>query len=207
MIKAVIFDFGNVICSVDRTPFLNTLAKFSDKPISEIKNTIYGSDPLRYHSTLLADCESGRISSEEFYRKIKKILNLSMAKKEFMKAHTSIFALIRTTQNLIRKLKPNYKLALLSNCDKWVLEYNIKRLEIFDLLDAVSASFQVKEMKPGKKIFLDALRKLKVRPEECIYIDDIKEFVDVASQLGMHGVQYTSHKKLIDSLRKLNVKI
>jgi len=70
MIKAIIFDFGNVICSVDRTPFFNTLAGFSDKPITEIKSIIQGSDSLRYNSTLLADCESGRISSEEFYRKM-----------------------------------------------------------------------------------------------------------------------------------------
>lgn len=188
-------------------PFFNTLAGFSDKPITEIKSIIQGSDSLRYNSTLLADCESGRISSEEFYRKIKKILNLSMTKEQFIKAHTSIFTLIRTTQDLIRKLKPNYKLAILSNCDKWVLQHNIQRLEIFDLLDAVSASFQVKEMKPGTKLFLDAMKKLKARPEECIYIDDIKEFAEIANSIGMHGIHYTSHKKLISSLRKLNVKI
>ena len=207
MIKAVIFDFGNVICSFERDTFINKIAKFSDKSVQELKKTIYSSDPLKYSSSPLKECESGRISSEEFYRKIKKISNLSMPKEQFIKAHVYIFTPIRTTYDLIRKLKPNYKLALLSNTDEWIFKYYISKISVFDLFDAVSASFQVKEMKPGKKIFMDALRKLKVRPEECIYIDDIKEFAEVANKIGMHGIHYTSHKKLIDSLRKLNVKI
>lgn len=207
MIKAIIFDFGNVICGFDRNIFLNKLSKFSDKPVSKLREIIYASDPLRYASSPLKECETGSISSEEFYKKIKEMCSLSMPRDEFIKAHISIFTPIKTTCDLIRKLKHNYKIALLSNTDKWVFEHYMKKMEIFNLFDATSVSYKVKEAKPGKKIFLDALNKLNVKPAECIYIDDIKEFVDVSEQLGIHGIHYTSHNSLVNSLRRLNVKI
>jgi len=207
MIKAIIFDFGNVICSFDRDIFINKIAKFSNKSVSELRKIIYSSDSLKYSSSPLKECETGSISSKEFYRKIKKICNLSMPEGEFIDAHVYIFTPIKTSFDLIRKLKPKYKLALLSNTDKWVFDNYIKKIEIFDLFDAVSVSYEVKEAKPCKRIFLDAIKKLKIKPEECVYIDDIKEFAEVADKIGMHGIHYTSHKKLISSLRKLNVKI
>ena len=170
MIKAIIFDFGNVICSFDRDIFINKIAKFSDKSPLELKELIYSSDPLRYSSSPLTECETGKISSDEFYKRIKKMCNLSMPKEEFIKAHVYIFTPIKTTYDLIRKLKPNYRIALLSNTDKWIFEDYIKKIEIFDLFDSVSVSYKIKDAKPGKKIFLDAVKKLGVEPEECIYI-------------------------------------
>jgi FMN phosphatase YigB (HAD superfamily) len=61
MIKAVIFDFGNVICSFDNDTFLRSLLRYTDKRFDELKAAIYASDlPARY--------ETGLISSEEFFR-------------------------------------------------------------------------------------------------------------------------------------------
>ena len=60
-------------------------------------------------------------------------------------------------------------------------------------------------MKPDKKIYLDALGKLNAIPEECVYIDDIKEYSDAACELGIKGIHYRSHEDLVDSLRRMNV--
>ena len=198
MIKAIIFDFGNVICTVGNNIFLEKISKFTDKTISELKELIYLSDlPEKY--------EMGLLSSDEFFNEIVKKCNLSISKSEFIKAYTDIFTPIQTTFNLIRKLKTKYKVALLSNTSEWDFEYGIKPIEVFNLFDAVSLSFKVKAMKPKNKIFLDSLSKLNLKPEECVYIDDIEEYVEAANQMGIHGIHYISYEKLINSLKRLNI--
>lgn len=198
MIKAIIFDFGNVICTVDNNIFLEKISKFTDRTISELKELIYLSDlPQKY--------ETGLISSDEFFNEIVEKCSLSISKHEFIKAYTDIFAPIQTIFDLIRKLKTKYKIALLSNTSEWDFKYGIKPVEVFNLFNAVSLSFKVKAMKPENKIFLDSLNKLHLKPEECVYIDDIEEYVEVANQIGIHGIHYISYEKLINSLKRLDI--
>ena len=180
MIKAIIFDFGNVVCEFDNNIFLRKISEFTDKSISELNELIYLSSdlPRRY--------ETGLISSDQFFNEISKRCNLSMSESEFIKAYTDIFTPIKTSFELIRKLRPRYKLALLSDTSEWDFEYGIRPVEVFDLFDAVTLSFEVGALKPDKKIFYDALARLSVEPEECIYVDDIEEYVRAAQRIGIH---------------------
>lgn len=201
LIEAIIFDFGNVICSFDNNIFLEKISKYTDKTVSELNELIY------IYSDLPKQYETGLISSDKFFNEIIKKCGLSIPKPEFIKAYTNIFTPIPTTLDLIKKLKTRYKIALLSNTSEWDFEYGLKpsMIEIFNLFDAVSLSFEVKAMKPKKKIFLDSLKKLDLKPEQCVYIDDIQGYVEAANELGMYGIHYTSYDGLIASLKELNV--
>ena len=197
--KAIIFDFGNVVCEFDNNIFLRKISEFTNKSPSELNQLIYlPSDlPRRY--------EAGSVSSDQFFNEISKRCNLSMSRSEFIKAYTDIFTPIETSFELIRSLKSQYKLALLSNTSEWDFEFGIRPIEVFDLFDAVSLSFEVGASKPAKKIFYDCLTKLSVEPEECIYVDDVEEYVRAAQRIGIHAIHYTSHANLRHSLKKLNV--
>ena len=199
MIKAIIFDFGNVMCTFDNTLFLKRISKFTDKSVEELNELIYVS------SNLTKKYESGELSSDEFFEKIKQKCDLTMTKEGFVKAYTDIFNTIHTTFDLMKKLKPRYKIALLSNTSHWDFEHGIKQCGMFHLFDVVTISFEVGAMKPEEKIYLDALDKLKLKPQECVFIDDVKENVEVANKIGINGIHYSSHDELINSLRKLNV--
>jgi epoxide hydrolase-like predicted phosphatase len=201
MIKAIIFDFGNVICKFDNNIFLKKISNKTNKTIKKLNEIIY------IKSSLPQQYETGLITSDEFFEKIKILCNLKITKDEFITAYTNIFTPIKTTFNLIQRLKPNYKLALLSNTREWDFNYGIKPTEIFDLFDVLSLSFRVKAMKPDSKMFFDVLDKLRLSPEECVSIDDIKEYANRARQLGFHAVHYTSYNKLLQELKELNVKI
>ncbi len=201
MIKAIIFDFGNVICHFDNNIFLERISSFTNKTASELNHLIYNSTdlPRQY--------ETGLISSDKFFNEITRICNLSMSKTEFILAYTDIFTPIRTTINLIIRLKSIYKIALLSNTNKWDFEHIIKTCEVYNLFDAVSLSFKVRAMKPDNKIFLDSITKLRLKPEECIYIDDIERYVVAAKRVGINGIHYVSHDKLISSLKGLGIQL
>lgn len=193
MIKAVIFDFGNVVCSFDNDIFLRRLLRFTDRSFDELKAAIYTSD-------LHARYESGRISSEEFFREASETGRLSASGPEFFEAFLEIFTPIPTTSRLIRKLKKEYKVGLLSNTNEFHYERYISKVEVFPLFDSVTLSFEVKVMKPGEGIYRDAVGKLDILPEECVYIDDIEAYAEGARRLGMKGIRYVTHGGLLQSL-------
>ena len=113
MIKAIIFDFGNVICSFDNSLFISKISKHTNKSIKELNNLIY------HKSNLPNLYETGEISSNEFFERITKLCELKISKDIFIEAYTNIFSPIKSTFKLIKDLKDNYKLALLSNVSEW----------------------------------------------------------------------------------------
>ncbi|RLG14599.1 MAG: hypothetical protein DRN66_01580 [Candidatus Nanohalarchaeota archaeon] len=199
MIKAIIFDFGNVISAFDNEIFLKEISKFSNKSVEELNELIYLS------SDITKKYERGNISSDEFFREVSKKGNLSIEKNEFIQAYTGIFRPIEKTHALMKKLKQKYRIALLSNTSEWDFEHGIKQSGIFHLFDEITVSFRVGAMKPDKRMFLDAIEKLKLKPEECIYIDDIKEYADAAEEVGIHSIHYNSHEGLLDFLKEMGV--
>jgi len=201
MIRAIIFDYGNVISGVDNNLFLERISGFCDRSVPELHKLIYED------SGLPAQYETGLITSDGFYDKISELCGLKMKRAEFITAFTDIFTPIEETTSLIRQLKANYKLALLSNTNEWDFEHEIRKNESFPLFDTVTLSFVVGEMKPGRNIYMDALGKLNVHPEECIYIDDIREYAEAATAIGIAGIHYVSHEQLLDAFRSLNVRI
>lgn len=201
MIKAVIFDMGNVIRKFDGNIFLKEISNYSDKSFDEIKYLIYEK------SDLPSKYETGMITTDKFIEGILKICSLKMEKNDFKEAYVNIFTTLPSTINLIKKLKTNYKLGLLSNTSEIHFDYAIKTIEVIGLFDAISLSFQLHSLKPDKIIFTDMLKKLKLKPQECVYIDDIKEYSDKATELGMHGINYVGYENLIKELKKLKVKI
>jgi FMN phosphatase YigB (HAD superfamily) len=199
MIHAVLFDFGNVVCTFDLQRFLWSISRYSRKSLAEIQRL---AESFR---DIAMEYESGMISSDRFFDDVRRRAELSITKKEFIKAYCEIFSPIPRTLELIRKLKPNYTLGLVSNTNEWHFEYGIRPVEVFPLFDAVTLSYQVKALKPARAVYDDILTKLMVYPPECAYIDDLQENVDAAMDIGMHAIHYTSPDLLEQSLRSLGV--
>lgn len=198
MIRSVVFDFGNVICAFDNYVFLRKLLPHTDMSLEDMKEGIFGSDLHRRY-------ESGLVSSEGFRREAARKCRLSISGEEFFDAYTDIFTPIPATIGLIRNLKGRYRIGLLSNTNEWHYERYIRKVEIFNLFDSVTLSFDVKEMKPSEGIYRDALAKLQAVPEECVYIDDIEAYAEGARSIGMKGIRYVSHESLLESLRAFGV--
>ncbi|HRS23105.1 MAG TPA: HAD-IA family hydrolase, partial [Candidatus Woesebacteria bacterium] len=57
--------------------------------------------------------------------------------------------------------------------------------------------------KPNPEIYLLTIKKLNVKPEETIFIDDTKHFIDIANSLGMKGIVYLNPDQLQKDLEKL----
>ena len=102
MIKAIIFDYGNVIHKWDNDIFLNKVVKKSNKTYDYVKEVVFG-------SRLYRKFDSGVISPTEFFEIIKEQCNFLMSKEEFFKAYSDrLFEKIKTNIDLAKKLKKNY---------------------------------------------------------------------------------------------------
>lgn len=197
-VRAVVFDFGGVISSFDVGIFLRKIAPRTDKTAEEIGSLIYGSKlPVLY--------ESGRISSTEFFARLSQLCGLRMSEEEFVQAFTEIFTPIEPTVDLIWRLRGRYRLGLLSNTNEWHFRRHIETLPVFPFFDTVTVSYEVKEMKPGERIYRDALGKLGLPPEACVFIDDIEENVAAARKLSMRAILYEGHDRLVAALAELSI--
>ncbi|HTO93203.1 MAG TPA: HAD family phosphatase [Bacteroidota bacterium] len=198
-VRAVIFDFGRVISDFDINRFIARIAGRSRLSREEITRSVsLGTDvAVRY--------ETGFISSDEFFREISSLAALTMTRDEFIEAYADIFTPKPETFALVKFLKGKYTLGLLSNTNAWHYEYGIRPVEIFPLFDAVTLSFEVRAMKPDRRIYRDILAKLRLPAGACVYIDDIQEFVDAGKALGLRAIRYTTHDRLLSDLAAVGV--
>ena len=198
MIKTLIFDLGNVILKVDKTEQFKKLAADSSKTVSYIK-------AFFENSGFRKAFERGELKPKQFYYKTAKELNLKMSFNDFKKTWCHIFTLDEDVEKLIRALKRKFKLILLSNTDALHFKYIKNKYKIVTAFDEYVLSYEVGYRKPNPLIFLNALRKAKTLPFNCVYIDDIPEFVYAARLMGIRAFQYKNFKKLVDDLNKVKV--
>jgi len=200
-IQAVIFDFGRVICDFDIGKFVARAAPFSTLSAAGLKET------TPHMMQVAGRYETGLITSREFYLEVCRIASLKVPEEEFVRAWTDIFTPKQATFELVKRLKGRYRLGLLSNTNEWHFEFGIKPVGIFPLFDAVTLSFEVHAMKPDRKMYDDMLAKLALPAAACVYIDDIAEYVAAGRAIGLHGIHYTTHERLLEDLAKAGVEV
>ena len=78
---------------------------------------------------------------------------------------------------------------VLSNADASFHDY-FPRFASEDFFDGVMVSSDVHMIKPERRIYEHFLSTFHLAPEECLFIDDRRENVDGARELGIQGVVF-----------------
>lgn len=202
MIKAVIFDVGGVVLHVNRDMFFEQISELNGLPVPMLRSLFFDTHHLE------RVCETGLVNSEEFFEKLKEIYNVQISESEMTKLYTgAVFTPIHSTFELIKRLKQRFIIGMLSDTGEWDFEQVFKNIEIFPLFDEIILSYKVKSMKPDSRIFEQALLQLGLKAEECVYVDNVKEYSDKSTQLGFKGVHYTGHESLISGLKAVGISV
>lgn len=202
MYKLIIFDLGKVMLDFDHMDSCRELARFSRYSPVEIYEGIF-------ISGLEEEYDKGRISSLDFYREILRRFEIDKANinfEYFKKVWGDIFFEIPSMKRLMEILKKNYQIYLLSNTNEIHFEWACHKFSILEIPEEYILSYKLGFRKPDKRIFYEAISKAGVNPGNCIYIDDIKEYVEVAKSIGITGIHFSSREKLEEALRELGVK-
>ena len=197
MIKAIIFDWGGVLSEKGGlAPFINLYAHK------------YGKDP-EYLSKLNKEnwekARINRISSKTFWINISKFLEIEPEK---IRREWLLYEGFRKDVfQLAKELKRNYKVAMLTNQIEDWLEEKIKKHKLDMVFDLIVKSYESRKAKPNIEIYKEAVDRLKAKPEECVFIDDMESNLLPAEKLGMKTVLFKDTEKLKGDLIKLGVKL
>jgi FMN phosphatase YigB (HAD superfamily) len=184
--NAVICDLGNVLINFDHRIAVKKILDYTPKQEEDIYN-------LFFDSGLTEAYEEGRISSDEFFHRVKEFLKLDMDYTGFLPIWNDIFfetPLNLKMQGLLRRVKSRYKLIMISNLNKSHFECLKGRLKILSEFDKLVLSYEVGCRKPRDEIYKKALELADTTPSKAFYIDDRKDLIEAASQLGIKGIVF-----------------
>jgi epoxide hydrolase-like predicted phosphatase len=192
-IKAVIFDAGGVLHesnSAVQGDLLNTLNLNEDtlRSIWENQIPLLGSgqiDEANFWQQLSKEYGIRPVSSEE------NLLGRSF--KDTLKPHIEVTGLVRELGSR------GLKLAVLSN----TIEPHARALrEVgqYEGFDRLFLSHEVGLRKPDPAIYEYALSELAVQPNETVFIDDDKTYLEAARALGINGIVFSSAVQLVGEL-------
>lgn len=198
MIKAILFDLGNVLVFFDAKRSSKAFAEAVGLPEEKIWQTFFISDLERSYTR-------GEITSEEFYREVSKHFPAKLSYDTFAHLWNDIFTEHTEMNGLLERLKKHYPLYLISNTNHLHFEYVRKKFKVLGHFKKLFPSHEVGHRKPDPAMFRHVLEDIKLKPEETIFIDDIVEFVRAAESVGIRGIQFTSREALEEDLRRIGV--
>lgn len=199
MIDTVVSDLGNVLLFFDNTIFFRKMTRFTSRPLEEIRKVTHD------NADLLTLFERGRISPLDFFKNARDLLDSAAGYEEFFAAYNDVFSPNPPAIDLLRRLKPGRKMALLSNTDVCRWTFIKGRFPGIFFFDAYALSFDVGVMKPDPEIYREALGGLGARPENAVFIDDLAENVEGARRLGMQGIHFTPRTDLAAELAAIGI--
>ena len=103
---------------------------------------------------------------------------------------------------LVRRLKLKYglKIVVVSNEGHELNAYRIQQFKLNEIVDAFVCSCCVKLRKPDIDIYQLALDIAQIPQRRVVFIDNTKLFVEIAEQIGLHGIL---HVNCADTKRQL----
>ena len=178
-IKAIIFDMDGII--IDSEPlqmesFIRTLKIYNIKLEKEEFLSLIGFDTYNNLKNLKSK-----------YNIQSSIENLiALKNKNYKEILTKNLKERKGLRELIKKLvADNYILALASSSAREDIDIVIQGLNLKKYFDAIVSGEDVKEKKPAPDIFILTAKRLSVRPEECLVLEDSEAGVLAAKQSGM----------------------
>jgi len=200
--KAVIWDFGGVITS---SPFeaFNKFELDNNLP-KDIIRTINSENP---DDNAWAKFERNDIDINEFDT----LFSKEADKKGFQISGKQVVKLLsgdirKPMVDFLLSLKENYKLGCITNNIQNSKDDKVNHLnqasQVMKIFDHIIESSKVGLRKPDPKIYYMSCDALGVRPEECIYLDDLGINLKPARKIGMTTIKVIDPNDAIDEVKK-----
>ena len=192
MLKNIVFDLGNVLVKFDSNELIYS---FFNERQEEVKSF--------YFDSLWDEYDQGLYSVEEMIEKgVKQFPELELNIKELMYHWTEFVIPLKDNVAYIKDLKRfGYKVYILSNIPEDDTKY-LRSCGVFDNIDGGVFSYEYKKIKPDPEIFHILLKKYDLKSSECLFLDDRKDNVVAASNLGFETIEVKDSSKVIDLIKE-----
>ncbi|MCL2107564.1 MAG: HAD family phosphatase [Oscillospiraceae bacterium] len=180
-----ILDIGNVLIDFKPEKFLRSL--LNDPPGEDRMNRLIFQGPE------WVKLDEGRITQEEALAIFlaKEPLHQELTKK-VMDNLTGLLTPIPETIALLPRVKmAGHGLYFLSNYHDKLRHYILARYPFFSLFDGGVFSCDVHITKPAAGIYTCLLDQYRLKPEDCLFFDDMAPNTAAAERLGMRAVLFS----------------
>lgn len=194
-IKVIVFDFGGVLYTYN---YIQSLHHFS-----ETLGISYERAEAAWNARI-DEFERGEITETEYWSAFRTAGGVEREDAFLHEMFVSMFAPMPDSLEIKRRLKPQYRLGMLSNNCEWERDMN-SRLHLRGGFDFVLMSYELGARKPEPKIFDLLIDRAGVRPEEIVFIDDTAAYGPGVEAAGIRFIHFRSPGQLREELHLLSI--
>lgn len=205
-IKNIIFDLGGVIINLDPNKTISEFNKLSKLPFEGIYTQLQ-------QSTIFDLFDKGHITENDFFSELTTVTQTTATTHEIKLAWNAMLLDFPAHRlELLKKLKPHYRLFLLSNTNETHITefentlfetHHFKNLESF--FEKVYYSCRMGMRKPDTNIFERVLLENQLSANETFFIDDSPQHIEGALKIGIKAYFLPKEKEVEELIKELHL--
>jgi glucose-1-phosphatase len=200
MIQAVIFDIGGVLV---RTESHQSRREWEER----LGLAPRQSEEIVFGGEMGARAQQGDVTEEALWAWVAQRLALDEPTlADFRRSFWAGDVLDQPLVDFIRRLRPKYQTAVISNATEALRAALTQKFKIADAFDLIVCSAEERVMKPDRVIFERTLARLGRVPAETVFIDDFAHNIAAAQELGMHTIHFRPDTDVPAELARLGVR-
>lgn len=206
MIKSILFDMDGVLIDAKEWHYeaLNKALKLFGHEITKYEH-IHTFDGLPTKKKLNMISEVTFLPQElhSFINQLKQKYTIGLVEQQCKPLFQHEYALSRLKRE-------GYKIAVCSNSIRNTILQMMNKAELTQYLDVILSNEDVVNPKPDPEIYIAAMRKLNMKPHECLIVEDNKNGIRAAMASGgallkvndVYDVNYENIKRRILAIEK-----
>lgn len=179
-IKAVLFDMDGVLIDAKDWHY-----EAMNKALSLFGYTIERYEHLTSYDGLPTSVKLEKLSVEKgLPRSLHKFINEMKQRYTMTEIHNKCRPVFIHEYALSRLRSEGYKIAVCSNSIRKTIETMMDYAGLSSYLDLIMSNEDVKKSKPNPEIYLTAMEKFGLKPEECLICEDNENGIKAAESSG-----------------------
>ena len=187
MLKGIFFDFDGVITLEKQgtPPTIAYIAEVTGLPGEAVEKAY-----RRHNRALLMGEVNHPDMWQQFCEELETDIDYDILKGAFLN-----ITLDREVVGYIRELKEKYLIGMITDNKVDRIETILKEKGLEELFDVVVISAQVHSGKTEEKVFEEALKRSNLKPQECVFIDNTAQNLEVPAKMGFRTVYFDDEKR------------
>lgn len=184
-IKAILLDMDGVLIDAREWHYeaLNRALRLFGREISRHEHLVsYDGLPTSKKLELLSLQDGFPTGLHDFVNRLKQDFTIEMAIRFCRPTFAHQYALARLKQD-------GYKLAVCSNSIRTTIDTMLSKAGLIEYLEFFLSNQDIKRPKPDPEVYLTAIERLQLNPEDCLIVEDNEHGIRAAKGSGAHIMQ------------------
>ena len=202
-IKNIIFDIGRVIVGYQEQDVIAAVLPDSKHKQFYVENF--------FKSQIWQDLDRGIVTASDVIQHLSTFPNHPESVAADVKKITTTFVsqlpLLEGSQELFISLAKQYPIYILSNFQDEPFDQLLELHPFLKLAKGMVVSAKIKMMKPEVQIYSFLLNTFSLTANECLFLDDRAENIEVAKTKGLHGIVFENAAQARLALKDYNIQL